>query len=102
MHWVLAAPFITDPPQDEWLIPWVPSDKHSFTQIPAPARTGEWHRRASKTTDANEWKHIWRHGKMTLDAARQNDAGIITHFPQLAAVVGLRQRLSPRGHHPTV
>jgi glycosyltransferase involved in cell wall biosynthesis len=102
MHWVIAAPFITDPPQDGWLTPWVPPDKHTFTQIPAPARTGEWHKRKSKTTDTSEWKHIWRHGKLTLDAAREKQAGIITHFPQLAAVVGLRQRVSLTRKAPTL
>ena len=102
MHWVIAAPFITEPPEHEWLIPWVPKDRHQFTQIPAPQRTGDWHRRGSKTTDAGEWRHIWRHGKLTVAAAREKQAGIITHFPQLAAVVGLRQRASIGRHLPTV
>ncbi|HEX8521003.1 MAG TPA: glycosyltransferase [Tepidisphaeraceae bacterium] len=98
MHWVVAAPYFTQPLGDAWLTPFVPADKHQFQLIPAPQRTGMWHHRTSKTTDANEWKVIWRHGGDTLRAARARRSGIITQFPQLAAVVGLRQRGRFRRH----
>jgi glycosyltransferase involved in cell wall biosynthesis len=93
MHWVIAAPFITEGAEDGWLTRYVPREKHQFTLIAPPERVGEWHRRSNRITDSGDWKRIWRHGKRALDAAR---GGVITHFPQLAAVVGLQQRFSLR------
>ena len=89
MHWVVAAPFITQSAEQGWLTRYVPREKHDFTLVPAPARTGEWHKRSSKTTDSQEWGIIWKHAKLAL---REAHGGIITHFPQLAAAVGLRRR----------
>jgi glycosyltransferase involved in cell wall biosynthesis len=96
MHWVVAAPFITDPSKERWLTELVPPDKHQFKVVVAPTRTGMFHHRSSKITDLAEWRTIWQHAGHTVAAAHEQ-GGIITLFPQLAAAVGMRQRY--RGHH---
>ncbi len=95
MHWVVAAPFITQASNGKWLTDLVRRNKHQFQLVPAPLQTGMWHHRRSKTTDAAEWCTIWKHAGLALDSSR---GAIITHFPQLAAAVGLRQRYGGRHH----
>jgi glycosyltransferase involved in cell wall biosynthesis len=93
-HWTIAAPFIHDLEQDgQWLVPYVPSDRHHFNIIPRPKPLGSWHNQASPVTNFSEWLTYLQHGK---NAAQATDGGVITVFPQLASAVGMYQQLSRR------
>jgi len=54
-----------------------------------------WHDRSSPITTREEWVDYWHHTSDTLAVAKQ---GIITVFPQMPALIGLRQRLSGKKH----
>src|SRR5207237_5585033 len=98
MHWAVAAPFITERTDCGWLTPFVPAGRHQFTLVPTPLRHQDWHYRASRTTGKDEWKDFWRQAGAAIEAS---EGGIIAVFPQLAATIGLRQRLG-FSHRPTV
>ncbi|MDH3202972.1 MAG: glycosyltransferase [Myxococcales bacterium] len=95
MHWTLAAPFIDTVGGEgsAWLIPFVPGDRHQFEVVPRRKPLAKWHDRASPVSTKEEWIDYWNHATDTLAVAQE---GVITVFPQLPAVIGLRQRLSPR------
>jgi glycosyltransferase involved in cell wall biosynthesis len=90
MHWVLAAPFISEVREHPWLTRYVPQERHQFTVVPARGAPGRWHHRMEKNTPLREWRLTWDHAGRALAEAH---GGIITCFPQLAAAVGLRQRI---------
>jgi glycosyltransferase involved in cell wall biosynthesis len=97
MKWTVVAPFITQPLERGWLSPFVPGNRHTFGFEPTPARK-DWHKRDTRATGGEEWKLFWRHG--SAGWKRDGDAGVITVFPQLAAVVGMRKRLSFGSRRP--
>lgn len=101
MHWTIAAPFIDRQNIDHaaWLEPYVPGDRHEFTLIPRERPLQSWHERTSKFTSIDEWLVYWRHG---LEAVKATRGGVITVFPQLAAVVGMQQQLQFHRHVPVV
>lgn len=91
MKWFLAAPFITDS-SDQWLTPFVPPVQgRSFESVPAAYA----HDRSRKITSLGGWRDFFSHGALTWSRARSSAeaSGIITCFPQLPIVVGLRKRL---------
>lgn len=51
------------------------------------------HNRSRPQSNAQDWKDYWQHSGNTWKNAQQNDAGIITAFPQLPVCVGIRKRL---------
>ncbi|HSN84643.1 MAG TPA: glycosyltransferase family 4 protein [Polyangiales bacterium] len=100
MHWTVAAPFIHDLGAEDsgWLTPFVPGTRHEFAIVPRRRPLANWHDRASPVSTREEWVDYWHHASDTLAVARE---GIITVFPQLPALIGLRQRFS-RKKHPLV
>lgn len=94
MDWTVSAPFFNEHKVSDssWLAPFVP-EKHVLQYIPRrdALANRNWHDRASAVTEPKEWLRIWHQSGEAFDATR---GGVITVFPQLAATVGLRQRLS--------
>lgn len=101
MHWTIAAPFIDRQNfnQTNWLEPFVPGNRHQFTLIPRNRPLESWHERKSKFTSMKEWLIYWQQGS---DAIRATEGGVITVFPQLAAVLGMLQQLQFGRHVPVV
>lgn len=94
MLWNIAAPFFHNPGGDSrWIDDFVPSDRFRFRKVPVPQQAaGSWHNRAGRGTPIAGWQGYWRHA-----AAGLRDAdGLVTVFPQLAAMAGLQRRLSRR------
>ena len=87
MLWNIAAPFFHNPGDDSrWIDDFVPSDRFRFRKVPVPQQAaGSWHNRAGRGTPIAGWQGYWRHA-----AAGLRDAdGLVTVFPQLAAMAGL-------------
>jgi hypothetical protein len=83
MHWVVAAPF-----PGEWLVPFVPGDRHSF-EIVAPPYA---HDRSRPSTGLRGWSDYFAHAREAAHRAtgrRRSAAGVITVFPQLALCAAL-------------
>jgi hypothetical protein len=97
MKWIVVAPFITQPLERGWLSPFVPGERHTFGFEPTPARK-DWHKRSSRATGGDEWKLFWRHA--SAGWKRTDSEGVITVFPQLAACVGMRKRLTLGSRRP--
>lgn len=76
---------------DQWFLQYLPHDDHQFTIIPYPYEHN-WHRRNTKTTPIYEWKRIWNH---VVEAEKKigPNGGLLTLFPQRAAIAGLRKKL---------
>jgi len=94
MHWTVALSFIHDPAADgRWLLPYVPGNRHDFTIIPHKTRLANWHNQSSPVTSYQQWLKYLDQGKA---AVKQTRGGVITAFPQLAATVGIYQRIYGR------
>lgn len=92
MHWTLAAPFIHNPAVDgDWLIPYVPGDRHQFSIIPHSEPLANWHNKSLSVTSYRQWLKYLEQAK---EAVHQTEGGIITVFPQLASAVGIHQQLA--------
>lgn len=93
MDWFLAAPFIQDS-ADRWLTAFVPNADAAmrFHSIPASYA----HDRSREVTGLGAWADYLRHGNAVWRAARQAQGacGMLTCFPQLPIVAGLRKRLA--------
>ncbi|MBE9125777.1 MULTISPECIES: glycosyltransferase family 4 protein [unclassified Coleofasciculus] len=102
MDWTVVAPFIHEHKAEKafWLTPFVPGERHQFRIIPRQDTLASlsWHNRSSRVTGYREWLGYW---KQSEEAWQVSQGGIITVFPQLAAMVGVRQRLA-RKHIPVV
>lgn len=100
MHWSVVAPFIyeNDLSSSCWLHSHVPGKRHQFHIVPRRKPLANWHDRNSPLTTKEEWLEYWHHA---TKAFKLQQGGIITVFPQLASVVGLRQRFSHK-HIPIV
>lgn len=91
MHWTVAASFIHNPAIDgDWLLPYVPGDRHHFTIVPHSNPLTNWHNQSSSVTSYQRWLHYLDQGK---EAVKQTQGGVITVFPQLASTVGMYQRI---------
>ena len=95
MQWNIVAPFFHEPSNSGWLTPFVPGERHNFHLIPRRDVWANlsWHKRASRVTGYGEWLGFWHQSSEALAAL---PGGIITVFPQLAAMVSLRQRFTPK------
>jgi len=93
MHWTVVAPFIRNPEDGQWLVPHVPGERHTFdiAYLPVTRRSGRWDARARTTTSVDEWRRCWRQSGVAWARTR---GGVVTVYPQLAAMAGLRQRFS--------
>jgi glycosyltransferase involved in cell wall biosynthesis len=101
MDWTFVNPFLPSKAaqNNQWLVPYVPGDRHQFQFIFPPQIEAQksWHLKRSPVTHSNEWRRYWQQS----GEAFQNPGGFITTFPQLAATLGLRQRLSLK-HRPVI
>lgn len=98
MKWAAIAPFFCEP-NSFWLDRFVTSPHHQITNIPRPnTKLVSWHNRRSATTSAFEWMNMYRHVQKAWSSSAE---GIITVFPQLAAIAGSRKRLC-RSRRPIV
>lgn len=95
MHWTIAAPFFTPKSSVNaaWLDNFIPSNRHLFTKVFRQDVLADrsWHNRSSRTTQTTEWLSYWQQSGA---AWHHTTGGVITVFPQLASMVGLRKRLS--------
>lgn len=94
MRWHVAVPWLLDR-ADKWrLTQFVPNQDQAldFQVVPASYQ----HDRSRKFTGLREWQDYLRHGNQAWSEARRTrgPAGIITSFPQLPIVVGMRKRLA--------
>jgi glycosyltransferase involved in cell wall biosynthesis len=101
MEWVIAVPFIdyTNIEKEKWYIPLIPGERHSFKVIPRSEPLIKWHDRSTKYTPFKDWLVYWEHGKRAL---KESNGGILTAFPQLAAVLGMQQHLSFQKRKPVI
>jgi glycosyltransferase involved in cell wall biosynthesis len=91
MHWTVAAPFIHNPESDgDWLLPYIPGDRHQFTIVPHSEPLPNWHNQSSPMTSYQRWLRYLDQGK---EAVQETRGGVITVFPQLASTVGLYQQI---------
>lgn len=91
MHWTVAASFIHDPAVDgDWLLPYIPGDRHQFTIIPHSEPLANWHNQSSPVTSYMRWLRYLNQGKAAIE---QTGGGVITVFPQLASSVGMYQQI---------
>lgn len=95
MHWTIAAPFFTPKSlvTTPWLDNFMPDNRHLFTKIfrQDPLADQSWHSRSSRTTQTKEWVSYWHQSGFAWQSTR---GGVITVFPQLASMVGIRKRFS--------
>ena len=91
MRWAAVAPFFSTP-QSGWLAPFLTSPRHQIVNVPRPGSDSiDWHSQRRGTTGAGGWRTAARH----VDRAWKTGAdGIITVFPQLAAMAGVRKRFT--------
>jgi glycosyltransferase involved in cell wall biosynthesis len=95
MHWHVVAPFIDTVPDrnSDWLIPYIPDSTSRFTCVRRPSEELNWHDRPSPVTSYQEWLSLWRQSR---EAVRNVEGGIVTVFPQLAALVGMQKAVLRR------
>lgn len=93
MDWYLAAPFIHDA-NDRWLTPFIPNEDDHFRFRPVVAQYH--HDRSRKITGVDAWTDYLRHAGTAWAANRRahGNCGILTCFPQLPAMIGLRKSLT--------
>jgi hypothetical protein len=91
MHWTVLAPFNQSHTTSDWLSPYTSGKRHDFLFIPRPGQETNWHTKTVPVTDRNEWIQFWQ---QTNQAMAERQGGVITVFPQLAALAGLRKRFS--------
>lgn len=101
MDWTFVDPFASNEnaENNQWLAPYVPGEKHRFRVVSPPKIIAQssWHMKRSPVTNSGEWLKCWQQS----GEAFQVDGGLITTFPQMAATLGLRQRLA-RKHRPII
>lgn len=95
MHWHVVAPFIDNvgDRSSDWLVPFVPHQNCQFTCVRRPAKELNWHDRLTPLTSNKEWLSLWQQSR---EAVHNVEGGIITVFPQLAALVGVQKALLGR------
>ena len=92
-RWSVAAPFFTRE-DARWLDDFVSDERLSFRKVAASPDDGlGWHGRRVRGTPVSDWKHIWNHARR---AGGRDTDGIITLFPQLAAMAGLQNGAGSR------
>jgi glycosyltransferase involved in cell wall biosynthesis len=92
VRWHIAVPWLLSA-SDKWrLTGFVPNEDGAldFQVVPASYQ----HDRSRKFTGWREWTDYIRHGNAAWSAARQTrgPSAVITSFPQLPIVVGMRKR----------
>lgn len=90
MKWILSAPYIKQLEQGLWTI--AQEQDKSLEFILSPANYS--HDRSRPQSSLKDWKDYWEHASDAWFKAQQNEAGIITAFPQLPVCAGIRKQLS--------
>ena len=88
VDWAVFAPFADR--STAWLQPFV-SPPHRLTIMPRSGEATNWHLNAKPTTSLHEWRHYSQALSLGM---KQRKYGIITVFPQMAALAGLRKRVT--------
>lgn len=96
MEWAVVSPYF-ETADDRWIHHALPSEDHSFSLIPRLGADRNWHQSAAKA-GPGEWLDRLRQART---AFRDPGAGVISVFPQLAAVAG-GWKLLERGDRPLV
>lgn len=90
MQWNVAAPFFTGDMADQrWLDDYVDSPAYRFRKIPFACSATNWHQRTSRGTTLGGWRTYWD----TAGGALKGADGVVTIFPQLAVMAGIRRML---------
>lgn len=101
MKWALAFPWITENNLDQeyWLDSYTNQNRHHFQFITRPKELKKFQERRSKFTPFHEWIDYWAHANKVL----QSDCeGIITGFPQMPAVLRMKQLVPFRSYKPVI
>lgn len=101
MKWALAFPWITENnlSTEYWLDTYVDENIHQFKFITRPKELQKFQERRSKFTPLHEWIDYWAHASKAI----QSDCdGIITGFPQMPAVLGIRRNFPFSEHKPVI
>ncbi|MEM8874324.1 MAG: glycosyltransferase [Planctomycetota bacterium] len=100
LHWYVAAPFFGSE-DSPWFDLGMP-EWHSLRKIPRPTPNENWHNRGG-TSPMSEWRKHNQHAKLVWEyAVTDPPSGIVTLFPQLPVLVGMRQRFKRRKNIPVV
>lgn len=91
MNWVLAAPYISTLHNTVGGLWDIAENMGELSILPVAAQYE--HDRSRKNTNISGWRDYWKHSSDTWTTARKNDAGIITAFPQLPTLLGLRKNI---------
>jgi glycosyltransferase involved in cell wall biosynthesis len=96
--WAIAAPFFmfkgSDAgARDVWIDDFVQSERHRFLKIYQETRCDDWHSRKKRATSLKKWAGYWSQARR---AFHMRPDGLITVFPQLAAVTGAQKLLHRR------
>jgi glycosyltransferase involved in cell wall biosynthesis len=97
MKWIIAAPYTKQLNDGLWTVIQEQDKSLELTISPASYT----HNRSRPQSSLKDWKDYWLHASDAWVKAYDNEAGIITAFPQLPVCVGIRKRLS-RKAIPTV
>jgi len=88
MKWILAAPYRQTLESGLWQA--VIEKENTLKFI---IETGHYtHNRSRHKSSMQDWKDYWQHSTKTWVTAQNNDAGIITTFPQLPVCAGIQKR----------
>jgi glycosyltransferase involved in cell wall biosynthesis len=94
VRWHVAVPWILTATEKWRLTQFVPNEDAALDFHVVPASYT--HDRSRKYTGVREWQDYLRHGNQAWSEARETrgPAGVITSFPQLPIIVGMRKRLA--------
>lgn len=90
MKWILSAPYMNQLDKGLWTI--TQERDKSLEFILSPANYS--HDRSRPQSSIKDWRDYWLHATDAWAKAQENDAGLITSFPQLPVCAGIRKRLS--------
>lgn len=90
MKWIIAAPHMKA--LDTGVFSIAQEQSKSLDFIVSPAEYT--HDRSRAQSSLKDWKDYWLHARDAWKRSQQNNAGIITAFPQLPVCVGIQKRLS--------
>ena len=90
LHWAVAAPFNRN--ADEPWLTYAVEGHHSFTIVARPGEERSWHNRKRNVSGVRDWKDLQAQARAAVRAANP-DGGVVTVFPQLAALVGAQKRM---------
>lgn len=100
MDWTIAAPFFQVNARNIWIDDFVTGSQHRFQKVGRVIPSGgNWHQRDHRATPLAEWRSYW---KQATDAVKLSGGGVVTLFPQLPAIIGLRQNLGLTRELPIV